>query len=230
MDSKEALLQTLGKLGINKFTKEDLDRIEQIESENEGKVKADEGRASQEVINKQLSAFPARFRDSTFDNYILSDNEQSRAKQVGLIKQLKSGNSVVMYGNNGTGKTHLAFASLRHQILLGKFCKYILAPELYDEVKNSFNTNSTQRVISEYSSYDYLVVDEVDKSFGSATEFISLYRIINRRYENLLPTVLITNAGKEVLVDVIGNSSFERVTEFPGGKLFMDWESHRRKR
>jgi len=41
--------------------------------------------------------------------------------------------------------------------------------------------------------------------------------------------VLITNAEKSVLIDIITPSSWERVVEYPGGSMFMDWESYRKK-
>ena len=57
----------------------------------------------------------------------------------------------------------------------------------------------------------YLVIDEVDKAFGSQTEFVYLYSLINERYNRMLPTVLITNADEVELVSVIGSSTLSRV-------------------
>ena len=44
------------------------------------------------------------------------DTTSASAKERSVIEYLKKGRSAVIYGPNGTGKTHLAFASLIHQI------------------------------------------------------------------------------------------------------------------
>jgi len=55
------------------------------------------------------------------------------------------------------------------------------------------------------------VIDEVDKTYGSNTEFVAMYRIINRRHEEMLHTVLITNANRVGLQDVLGSSVLDRL-------------------
>jgi len=206
--------------------KQEQDRAIDLANENERKLK------KKAIAMDSIAKFPLRYKDASFDNYILDENPSFRRKQIALINHLKSGYSMVMYGNNGTGKTHLAFSAIREQLLKGKTCKYILAPELYDEIKESFSKDSAEsskEILDRYARYDYLVIDEIDKTYGSATEFITLYRIINRRYESMKPVVLITNAEKSVLIDIITPSSWERVVEYPGGSMFMDWESYRKK-
>ena len=56
------------------------------------------------------------------------------------------------------------------------------------------------------------MIDEVDKSHGSQTEFVYLYMLVNKRYNAMLHTVLIGNADtKESIQDVIGASAYARV-------------------
>jgi len=51
----------------------------------------------------------------------------------------------------------------------------------------------------------------VDKGFGSQTEFVYLYQLVNERYNRMLPTVLVTNAREDELASVIGASTLSRV-------------------
>lgn len=154
----------------------------------------------------RLKEFPRRYVDKTFSNFTVSTKAQRD-----IVEHLKAGRSAVIYGGNGTGKTHLAFAAVRNQIETGKNAKYIIAFDFFNAIKNSFSNNKTDDVMERYECFDYLVIDEVDKSFGTATEFIYLYTLVNRRYNKLLPTVLITNASEKDLVSVIGCSSLSRV-------------------
>lgn len=155
-----------------------------------------------EIMKQRLSQIPKRYKDCTFDSFVGFER---------LKDYMKGGGSIVLYGSNGTGKTHLGYASLRHQIMQGIDAKYVLAPDLFDEVRESFSSHSIKRTISKYASYPYLVIDEVDKTYGSNTEFVAMYRIINRRHEEMLHTVLITNANRVGLQDVLGSSVLDRL-------------------
>ena len=109
------------------------------------------------------------------------------------------------------GKTHLAFAAIRHQITLDISSLYVLAFDFFTQVKRSFRDDTTEAIMDRYAKVGYLVIDEVDKAFGSQTEFVYLYSLVNERYNRMLPTVLITNADEADLVTVIGSSTLSRV-------------------
>ena len=198
---------------------DEIEKYGRIQTGEERKVneKMEEDRLSreeQELHNREveqwkenrLSFIPLRFKDKSFGNYKASNKEQ-----IFAVEHLKTGKSAVIYGTNGTGKTHLAFASIRYQIEHEQDAKYILAFDFFNEIKRSFSDGKTESIMREYSRADYLIVDEVDKAFGSQTEFVYLYSLINERYNRMKPSVLITNAGAETLVDVIGSSTLSRV-------------------
>ncbi len=155
---------------------------------------------------KQLSQIPPRFVGKTFDNYKIWSPVQREA-----VNHLKTGRSAIVYGGNGVGKTHLAFAAIRHQIEAGVSSRYVLAFDFFTEVKRSFRDDSTDAILKRYATAGYLVIDEVDKAFGSQTEFVYLYSLVNERYNRMLPTVLITNADEADLVSVIGASTLSRI-------------------
>jgi DNA replication protein DnaC len=187
-----------------------------------------------EDINKRLAAIPARFKDSTFENYELSNEPEIRRRQERLMQLLKSGISIIMYGSNGTGKTRLAFASYRKQVEEGKSAHYMTASELFDQVRISFGNRDMTSVIKDFAYYDYLIIDEVDKSYGSPTEFITLSRLVDYRYLALKTTILIANAddnekSDKYVIPVCGRSAYERIVE-DGTAVFMDWPSYRGKR
>lgn len=193
-----------------------------------------ENRERFEEIQRQLSAIPARFKDSTFENYVLNDDTNIRRRQERLIELLKSGVSIIMYGMNGTGKTRLAFASYRKQVEDGKSAYYMTASEFFDQVRLSFGNRDMTSVIKDYIYYDYLIIDEVDKSYGSATEFIALSRLVDYRYLALKNTILIANAddndkSDKYVIPVCGRSAYERIVE-DGTAVYMDWPSYRGKR
>jgi len=178
----------------------------------------------------RLSRFPERYKDVTFESYRFYGTVEQQDRQRKLIDHLRRGKSVVMYGNNGTGKTMLAFCAIREQILLGNEAVYASMADIVDEVKQGFSDNiASSRIVDKYIGYDYLVIDEMDKAYGTPTEFLSIFKIINGRYVTRRPTVLISNASDSEVIDIIGKSSFERVVE-DGAKVNMNWESYRLRR
>lgn len=179
------------------------------------------------LTDLRLAQFPERYKDSSFDSYLFYGTDEQQAAQKRLVECLRRGLPVVMYGNNGTGKTHLAYSAMREQILKGNEAVYASLTDIVDEIKLGFSENiPTSRIVDKYVGYDYLVIDEMDKSYGSPTEFLNIFKIVNGRYMAKRPTVLISNASKDDVMEIVGKSSFERIGE-DGLAVHMDWPSFR---
>jgi len=222
----------LQRFNISPETLKENDRVEKEREYKEKQREAEEAKKSRDMI---LANFPARFKDSAFDNYLFDVDEEFSKKQRHLIHVLLEGKSLVMFGNNGTGKTRLAFASMRDKVLKGESVYYMTASEFFDEVKMTFNnTIKVSDVLENYLGYDHLFIDEVDKSYGTITEFIALFRLVDKRYLQLKQTVLMANADDDkdsdkYVIKVIGRSTYERIVE-DGTAIYMNWKSFRARR
>lgn len=197
-----------------------------IESACRGNVEDLEEKRKKEALKNtresRLKRIPKRYANATFDSFKVTNLVQQL-----VIDFLRSGRSCITFGPNGTGKTHLAYAAIKHQINQDNNARYILAADYFDLIRKSFS--ETVPELKQYENCDYLVIDEIDKRYGSQTEFISLYRLINHRYNDMKPTVIITNSNKEELIDVIGSSSFDRIRE-DGEIFFLAGDSWRGKK
>lgn len=207
----EVLKQNRREMEINTYghelTEAERDALDRLQESQKAAEQAKRKSAEfDEWKAKQLSQIPPRFTGKTFENYRTQKPEHRE-----VINHLKSGRSAIVYGGNGVGKTHLAFAAIRHQIEAGVSSRYVLAFDFFTEVKRSFRDDTTEAIMDRYAKVGYLVIDEVDKAFGSQTEFVYLYSLVNERYNRMLPTVLITNADEADLVSVIGASTLSRV-------------------
>ena len=225
-ETLDRFMRTFEEMELQKYgrilSKEERDKISEAQEEEERQ------RKRQNSIDIKMMDFrdkvPPRFKLASFDNY-----ECSNDKQRAVVEYLKQGRSAVIYGSNGTGKTHLAFASCRHQIHNDKSAMYALAFDFFNEIKRSFNDNSTETVVGRYSAYDYLVIDEIDKTIGTPTEFMYLYSLINKRYNYMRSTVLITNATPSEFVTIIGQSALDRVAS-EGKVIELNGDNYRNKR
>lgn len=179
---------------------------------------------TENFTNVYLSQIPPRYKNASFENFVCKTEKHTSA-----VEFLKKGKSIALYGKNGTGKTHLAFATLRYLVNKGYKAKYILAFELFDMVRNSFSDSRLVAEIEKLYKVPYLIVDEIDKKFGTQTEFLALYKLINYRYNEELRTMLISNAEKDDLIEVIGLASFDRIIQ-DGSAINLDGENFRRRK
>jgi DNA replication protein DnaC len=184
---------------------------------------------SESWIDIKINQFPKRYRELTFSDFEHVGTEEQINKQLALIKHLRECSPVLMYGNNGTGKTMLAYASMKDKIEKGMNTLYTSLFDLMSEIKESFSSYvSTSRIIEKFTDCDYLVIDEIDKSYRTVTEFNYFFSIMDKRYYHEKPTVLISNAGESDIIDVIGKSVFERIVE-DGVAVHMNWDSYRKR-
>ena len=92
----------------------------------------------------------------------------------------------------------------------------------------SFSSDVTEsQVIADFAGYDLLIIDEVGVQTGTDAESKALFDVFNERYQNLKPTVLISNLDAEGFVQAVGRRIADRVKEDGGEILSFDWESHR---
>ena len=155
------------------------------------------------------SRVPKRYKHSSFENF------EGMDKLKAYLKTMRGG---ILIGGNGCGKTHLGYACCREAVLQGKSQAFISAFDYIQKVKNEFNNGNTGDTYKIYTKLDFLVIDEIDKRYGSPTEFLEINRLINARYSEMLPTLLLSNAkdSKEVQ-DLLGMAVIDRLTE--GGAI-----------
>lgn len=174
----------------------------------------------QERQNAYFNSLPKRFKDASFENCIGLKQEKEK------ISKLTGG---VIYGKNGNGKTHLGYAACRKVVESGKTACLIKAYDFFNEVKREFNNPATVgSTVKRYSDLDYLVIDECDKIYGSQTEYLSLIDLIGKRYDEKLPTLLISNCETlQTLSEIISISCLDKLRE--GENIYMSYTSKRGK-
>lgn len=177
--------------------------------------------------------------EATLENYIPACRDSETA--LAVIKRyannhednFKHGRCLVMFGNCGTGKTHLAIALLKAIMHDHKTeSRYSTAAGICREVKETFGSadgRSEQEVIRDYARHPFLVIDEVGAQYGTATELVILESVIMRRYDEYKPTILISNTDEVGLKAYIGERSMDRLYENGGMFIPFTWESKRRR-
>lgn len=127
----------------------------------------------------------------------ISSVKFSRSIKTNLDKFLAEGLSLILFGYNGSGKTHFAKQLLVDVIKSGKTGYYIVCTDLqqlYNKV--SFSGKATyleEKLLDHIMNCDLLVIDEVGKETLSDSFLVSFEAFLKHRTSRDKSTVQITN-------------------------------------
>lgn len=208
----------------------DLRKKREEEEERERQQKAWEYRL-------RSSCIPERFLDRTLKNFKAETPEQQRALAFAnayaddFDNVMKTGRCALFVGAPGTGKTHLAAGialRLMHRdkrsVLFTTVMRAIRG--IKDTWAKGSETTETQ-AIEALVFPELLILDEVGVQFGSETEKLMLFDVLNERYEKRKPCLLLSNLAIEDVKAFLGERVFDRLREDGGEAVAFDWESYR---
>ena len=195
-------------------------------------------RAARALANMEAmlgqAAIPKRFMGRSLDNFNASTPEQKHALDVAseyaknFPHHAKLGDSLVFSGLPGTGKSHLGTAIQQH--LIPRHCSlYITCTGLIRAVRATWSRDSERtevEVLREFGTVELLVIDEVGVQNGTDNEQGLIFDVLDRRYREMRPTILLTNQDKAGFKSFVGDRVFDRLTETARWVSF-DWASYR---
>lgn len=132
----------------------------------------------------------------------------------------KNSMGLLLFGNYGTGKTHLAYSILKELDRQGLPGYYITIPNLFDRISDRVNRIDVADVLGKLCMVSCLVLDEIGVQSGDADEKKRLYQIIDGRIKNGRPTILVTNLDRSELVNLLTERVVSRVIQ-SSYKLFF---------
>ena len=177
---------------------------------------------------------PLRFRAKDFASYIADTDGKERARSTAMEfaqnfdRHTKAGTFAVFSGLPGTGKSHLAIAILQEVMKTGTGL-YTSAIDAVRMVRNTWRKDSDKtetQVLQMLASIDLLVMDEIGVQYGTDAEQVTLFDIIDKRYRDMRPTILLTNLNTKGMKEFLGDRSYDRLRE-GGIWVQFDWESQR---
>lgn len=187
-------------------------------------------------VEKMLSqtAIPERFLSRTFDNWVVQSEGQAHALRVAqeyvanFDSHLANGLSLIFSGATGNGKSHLAAAILQG-ILPRHVGVYITFMGMIRLIRETWHPSSARReseVIAELGSLPLLVLDEIGVQYGTEAEHTLLFEVMDRRYRDQKPSILLTNQNKDGFKHFVGDRVYDRMTE-TARWINFDWPSFR---
>lgn len=192
-------------------------------------------RASDAVLGR--AAIPPRFAQKTLGNYAIHCDEQAGIKAIveqyaaSFSSEALEGTSLILCGGPGTGKTHLGCGVANELLKQGFSALYTTATGLVRDIRATWAKDSERTetdVIKAFIAPDLLIIDEIGVQVGSADEKIRLFDVINARYEQVKPMLIISNLDVKGVVEYLGERAADRLRENGGQALAFTWASYRR--
>ena len=185
-----------------------------------------------------------RYKDTTFDKTDLSrpDDFQKafqRCRKYCSIPDvaLENGYGMYIYGDSGTGKTHLTACMCNELISQMKQCLFTNFFEIAKLIQSTWNGNDdSSKVINRICEVDFLFIDDL------GTESLTkngednwlqgqVFDIINKRYNNKKPTIFSSNYSMNELIKDRGMmaKTVDRIGEMSTAMIKLSGDSYRRK-
>ncbi len=196
------------------------------EQEEAEKKKKQEHEKLTKIFNS-IDGLPEKYRNAGFKNFELTEKKTAAFNRVLKFAKEPRNTWLLLLGENGTGKTHLAHAVLK--MTGGIFREFDdIAIDMQDAQKRS--GEGMKKVISKYAAAPMLVIDEVDKVNPTAGRINWLNIILRKRYNDMLPLVLCGNIDLETLcsrIDQSGKHALKDRIDEVGEVVLCNWESYR---
>ena len=186
---------------------------------------------------KLANGIGKRLLNKTFDDFHTDPEcpNQDIAKRqfmklAELIKSKDETFNIIGVGGVGTGKTLLASAIVDELINDGKRAKITKAMDMIREIRETWDYKSQKnerQLLSDYSTMELLVIDEIGTQYGKDAEKQHIFDVIDGRYRNMKPTILLSNLTMDQVKKVVGDRVIDRLREGGGSLVVFDWQSNR---
>ena len=174
------------------------------------------------------ACIPPRFANRSFENFRTEEPDQRNALALCMDYSLthweetmKAGRAMIILGRPGTGKTHLAAAMVRSVVSRGFPAVYVKEADIFRQIKESYmsRTVSERQAMADFVKPALLVIDEVGRQYGTPAERSMFFDVVDKRYEAMRPTVLVSNLDTPNFREFLGPAILSRLCE--GGGVFL---------
>jgi DNA replication protein DnaC len=150
------------------------------------------------------------------------------AKRDVVLSRLGSGSIIGLIGSRGTGKTQIAVQAVRETCRKTHGARYVKALDVFLAIRATYNSErQTEReVVKEFVQPSLLVIDEIHVRGDRPWEDMVLTHIIDKRYDAMRDTIIISNQEEPRFLESLGPSIVDRMHEC-GGVIECHWPSFR---
>lgn len=172
-----------------------------------------EQRRRDERRDQLIRAVGPHNADCAIENYVASTPSQQQAAEAVTGRWWERQTFLVLCGNPGTGKTHLAVAGYREAQEQGVEPLFIGETEFLHLWRRAAAHRETFDGVEMLMGAGLLIFDDVGSGKYTDNSLEHLFQIIDHRSRHLLPTLLTTNLSLDALDAKWGEKIVSRILE-----------------
>lgn len=163
------------------------------------------------VWKMEASGLKNIIKEKTFDTYRDTEKWQSAIKKGAIAYAERPDGWLLLSGQSGSGKTHIATAVCRHRLLAGDEVRYMPWRDDIARIKAmSLDSENRQKILDELKTAQVLYIDDLFKT-GRAADGSSAptgadvnlaFELLNYRCNNHLTTIISTEKTPEELLQI----------------------------
>jgi DNA replication protein DnaC len=209
------------------FSEETIRASEERKKEREEREAAAQRAARNEQAIDLLisSGVGDRHMNKRLDDLVMPDWVAALNRAEKVIK--RNCTLALLSPTRGNGKTQMAVELIRACCQSLEPALYVRAVQIFMAAKETFDGPGRESlVLAHYASPHLLVIDELQGRLNTDYENLMLTTLIDLRYVDMKPTVLVANLDEKEFRTHVGPSITDRIIE-GGGCIEFDWPSFR---
>lgn len=160
----------------------------ELEAERERESREREEAEAEMARRIAASGIKRRFRNA-------QTSIPAAVSYLGRFGDIK-GRGLYFRGGVGAGKTTAACAIARALVYSGYSVVVTTTLEMLDSIQDTYGTGAkSAEGVGRYGRCDLLVLDDLGKEGANSWAMTTLFQVVNRRYEEMLPTIATSQYG-----------------------------------
>lgn len=176
--------------------------------------------AMEDILEKEIAArdengiarrirtakFPYKKYYVDFTTKHFDDSIAKHIKKLSKLDFIDNNENIILIGNPGTGKTHLAIALGMEACMNKKSVLFVSVPNLIIELREAMTLNQLHTYKKKFNKYDLVILDELGYiSFGKEGNEI-LFNLLSERNDvgsTIITTNLVFDRWNEIFKDPV---------------------------